>query len=315
MEGLPKVLMTDVVRSTHQGDSHGGAYLVDLETGTHERVLNWNTAEISWKGRGADRGLRGIAFHGDEIFIAASDEVFVFDRGFGIVRSHRNPFLSHCHEIWLEDGTLYLTSTGYDSVLEMDIATGRFVAGWWLDADMRRGESLSMSLRRFDPENPDGVVPERRDVLHINSVSRHDGMTLFSGVRLPGLMAIRDGRLGRFAQIRPGSHNAQAFGDDGVIYNATGHDALVIADAKGFDRRILRFPRYPEGELLNADLPEDHARQGFGRGLCFRDGLIIVGSSPATVSVYEAETGRMIRSVNITMDVRHCPHGLEIWPF
>lgn len=314
MDGLPTVLVTDVVRSTHQGDSHGGAYLVDLETGTHERVLDWNTTEISWEGRGADRGLRGIAFDRDEIYIAAADEVFVFDRSFEIVRSHTNPYLAHCHEIWLDGGTLYLTSTGYDSVLEMDTATGRFVAGWWLDADLRPGEAFSMTLRRFDPENPGDVVPALRDVLHINSVSKRDGATLVSGVRLPGLMAIREGRLGRYAPIRPGTHNAQAFGD-GVIYNATGHDALVIADAKGLDRRILRHPRYPEHELLNADLPEDHARQGFGRGLCFTDGLIIVGSSPTTITAFDAETGRVVRSVNVTMDVRHCPHGLEVWPF
>ncbi|MBZ0173264.1 MAG: hypothetical protein K8E66_12845, partial [Phycisphaerales bacterium] len=74
MPGLPTVLVTDVVRSTRQGDSHGGAYLVNLATGGLERVLDWNTIDISWAGRGADRGLRGIAFLGEEILIAAADE-------------------------------------------------------------------------------------------------------------------------------------------------------------------------------------------------------------------------------------------------
>ena len=59
---LPKVLMTDVIRSTQQGDSHGGAYLIDLQAGSFEQVLDWNTVEIDWAGRGMGRGLRGDLF-------------------------------------------------------------------------------------------------------------------------------------------------------------------------------------------------------------------------------------------------------------
>jgi hypothetical protein len=72
---LPIVVLSSVIRSAHQGESHGGVYLVDMASGQVEQVLDWNRAEIDWEGRGGDRGLRGIAFHGDRLFLAASDEI------------------------------------------------------------------------------------------------------------------------------------------------------------------------------------------------------------------------------------------------
>ena len=45
------------------------------------------------------------------------------------------------------------------------------------------------------------------------------------------------------------------------------------------------------------------------------DGLIVGGSSPATITVYDIDDERIVRSVNITMDVRNAVHGLEVWPY
>src|SRR5215210_6469 len=129
MERLPNVIASSVVRSTHQGESHGGVYLIDLETEAIEQVIDWNDCSINWEGRGADRGLRGIAFHQDEVYLAASDEIFVYTREFDLKRSIQNKYLKHCHETYITDGRLYLTSTGYDSILEYDIPSRSFVGG------------------------------------------------------------------------------------------------------------------------------------------------------------------------------------------
>ena len=88
---LPRMIATSVVRATNQGESHGGVYLVDLLGGSFEQVIDWNEASISWEGRGADRGLRGIAFHEDLVLLAASDEIFVYDTEFRLVGSHPQP--------------------------------------------------------------------------------------------------------------------------------------------------------------------------------------------------------------------------------
>ena len=74
---LPKLIATSVVRGSQQGESHGGVFTVDFEAQDGAQHVDWNAADIDWEGRGADRGLRGIAFDGDDIYIAATDELFV----------------------------------------------------------------------------------------------------------------------------------------------------------------------------------------------------------------------------------------------
>lgn len=78
------------------------------------------TSEIDFEGRGADRGLRGIACNDDDIFIAASDELLCYDGGFTIKSSYRNRYLKHCHEIARKNRHIFMTSTGFDSLLVFD---------------------------------------------------------------------------------------------------------------------------------------------------------------------------------------------------
>ena len=83
---LPKLIATSVVRGSQQGESHGGVFTIDFEQQEAAQRVDWNTDDIDWEGRGADRGLRGIAFDGDDIYIAASDELFVYDLVFRFIK-------------------------------------------------------------------------------------------------------------------------------------------------------------------------------------------------------------------------------------
>jgi len=94
---MTTLIATSVVRGTRQGESHGGVYLINLEQQKVVQTIDWNNADIDWQGRGWDRGLRGIAFDGDKVFIAASDELFVYTPEFEKIASYRNPYLKHCH--------------------------------------------------------------------------------------------------------------------------------------------------------------------------------------------------------------------------
>src|SRR5918911_1044784 len=130
MERLPKIIASTVVRSAHQGENHGGVYIIDLHTEEIEQVVRYDEPSISWEGRGGPRGLRGIAFYEDEIYLAASDEIFVYSKDFRLVRSIQNEYLRHCHETYITDSTLYITSTSRDSVLEYDLRARSFVKGY-----------------------------------------------------------------------------------------------------------------------------------------------------------------------------------------
>ena len=66
---LPKLIATSVVRGSVQGESHGGIYTVDFDKKEAEQHVDWNTSDIDFEGRGADRGLRGICFHDEDIYI------------------------------------------------------------------------------------------------------------------------------------------------------------------------------------------------------------------------------------------------------
>jgi hypothetical protein len=310
---LPKVLMTDVIRSTQQGDSHGGAYLIDLESGEHEQVLDWNRVDIDWEGRGMGRGLRGICFVGDEIYIAASDELFVFDRSWNIVRSLKNRFLHHCHEISYDgEQYIYLTSTSFDSVLRFDTQSGGFDRAWWFGVG-----NGAVGGKMYDPNGEQG--PPHADTLHLNQVFVQDGVVYVSALLL-GMMWTVDpgsGQVSMHAKIPVKTHNCQPTGSGLVLMNSTGEDCVAIADRRGKIMKRFAYPLYNESDLGNAGIGEDFARQGFGRGLCVHEdgAMVIAGSSPGTVSAFDRKTGEMVASVNVSMDIRNAPHGIEVWPW
>lgn len=315
---LPTVLMTDVVRSSKQGDSHGGAYLIDLDTSTFEQVLDWDRAEINWEGRGQGRGLRGICFVGDEIYIAASDELFVFDQEFNILRSFRCDYLHHCHEIAFDGAQyIYLSATSYDSVLRFDIESQRFDCGWWMRTVEREYDGKlikALDAVAYDPNEPGGA--HEGDTLHINNVCVAGKVPLFSGLSMNLLVAIQEGQTKPFALVPPTTHNCQPLGK-GVVMNSTGQDAIIMTDRQARLIKKFAYPVYDESTLTHTDVPDDYARQGFGRGLCVdhENRLVIAGSSPGTVSAFSVQSESMVSSVQVSNDLRNAPHGLEIWPY
>jgi hypothetical protein len=319
---LPTVIASSVVRATHKGESHGGVYLVDMAGGSVDQVLDWDESSIDWEGRGGDRGLRGIAFHGERVLLAASDEIFIFDRRFNRLGSIRNPYLRHCHEIFVSGDRLFMTSTGFDSVLEYDLAAGRFVkgyrlrlAGLWRLRRIRRRLGLNPQPRfaTFDPDSGGGPTPG--DTCHINNVFFEDGALYMTGRGLRNVWQVQGERCSPFARIPYGSHNARPF-REGVLLNHTETDRIVYVSRKGRVRRSFPLVHYEPEHLLHSDLTRELARQAFGRGLAVvNDALIVGGSSPATLTAYRFDPPRVLKSINVTMDVRNAVHGLEVWPY
>lgn len=307
MRHPPRLLVSSVVRGSRQGDSHGGLYLVDMASVRFEQVLDWNTCDINWEGRGADRGLRGIAFHGDGIFVAASDELFRFDQEFHITSSWRNPYLKHCHEICIFDGHLYLTSTGFDSLLRFDLAMQRFDSGIHLFAN-----GTALGARVFDPHAADG--PATGISFHINNVYVDPTGIHFSGRKLNALVRLNSKGLTALARLPQGTHNARPF-RDGVLFNNTEADTLDYLTPL---RHIaIPVPRFDDASLVNAMMDETGlARQAFGRGLCILDEThVAAGSSPTTIAIHDLASQRITHQITLTRDVRNAAHGLALWPY
>lgn len=328
---LPKVISTSVIRSSHQGESHGGVYIVDLESGKFKQVIDWNDSSINWEGRGADRGLRGIAFYNDHVYLAASDEIFVYTKEFKKVKSIKNKYLKHCHEIYINNHKLYLTSTGFDSILVYDLKAESFIKGYNLKYSNSvlkilkimkalKGDWINNIIPEFKPKikifNPNEIFgPEQNGFLHINNVFFYKDSIYLSGTKINLLIKIDQGTPSSVIRLPFGTHNVQKF-EDGYIFNHTASNHVVYVDKNGKDKEAYQIKKYDYNELTHTDLPKDHARPSFGRGLCITDnGLIIGGSSPATISAYKQGQTSPLKTINITSDVRNAIHGLEIWPF
>jgi len=149
---FPKIIATTAIRSTYKGESHGGAYIVDLENEEYKQVIDWNKANIDCSGRGVDRGLRGIVFYDGNIYIAESDEIFMYNQNFKLINSYINRYLKHCHEIFIINSKLYSTSTGYNSILEFDLVSEKFVYGYYINFS-----GIKSRLNKFI--NPKGRIP------------------------------------------------------------------------------------------------------------------------------------------------------------
>lgn len=301
------LIATSVVRGSQQGESHGGVYLVNLDNGEIAQTVDWNTMDIDWQGRGWDRGLRGVAFDGDRIYIAASDELFVFDRHFTRLASYRSPYLKHCHEISRFERRLYLTSTGFDTVLGFDLDQLRFSWGLHIGRD-----NNGYTGATFDPAGSGG--PQPSNSLHINNVCALEGGLYFSGLRTLGLLKF-DGRKVRMIVTLPrGVHNAQPFGK-GVLFNDS--DANVVRFELPDRHQHFPVPSYEPDELTHTELDDQRiARQSFGRGLCVvADNIIAAGSSPSTIALHNLDNGETIARYTLSRDIRNAIHGLEVWPF
>ena len=309
MKSLPKLLATSVVRGSQQGESHGGIYLVDFEKQIAELMVDWDDSGIDFTGRGWDRGLRGIEFSGGEIFIAASDEIFVYDLEFKVKRSYKNLFLKHAHEINKHENLLFVTSTGYDSILVFDLDRDEFTRGIHLRKTQKGWKS-----QLFDPQTEDG--PQMANNLHLNNIRCSKKGLFTSGLRTDALIHLdSDLNANEYCSLPQGTHNARPF-RKGVIFNDTQSDCVRAVSREGEETNLV-IPRYEDDELTHTDLDDSRiARQGFARGLClFDQNLIAVGSSPSTISLFDLEQKARIGSVNLSMDIRNAIHGLEVWPY
>lgn len=306
---LPKFIATSVVRGSQQDNSHGGVYTIDFETQTGEQHVDWDTSEIDFNGRGAERGLRGITFDGDDIYIAAGDELFRFDRNFELSESFRCRYLKNCHEIVRKDRRIFLTSAAFDSLLVFNLDSKEFDWGFRLQKPYEQWNGFV-----FDPRIKNG--PRAENDFHINAVHVDDSGIYLSGLNTDALLHLnREFTVSEYCSLPSGSYNGRPW-KGGVLFNDTASDCVRYVPRKG-QQQAFKITTYEEAVIEFAGIDDpDIARQGFGRGLCVVDDrFIAAGSSPSTVTLYDVAAGIPVGSVNLSMDIRNTIHGLEVWPF
>jgi hypothetical protein len=306
---MTKLLATSVVRGSQQGHSHGGLFLIDLETQEIEQKLDWNTLDIDWQGRGWDRGLRGMAIDQDTLYVVASDELFAYDTNFKQIASWKNPYLKHCHEITVYKGSLFITSTGFDSILAFDLKNKVFHWAMHIKTD-----GFNFAPVIYDPNGEEGPLPLNK--LHINNIHCDDNGMFIAGLNSDGLLHFNGKEVNMSVTLPAGTHNAQPF-RNGVLFNDTKANAVRYVSKDEQEDVHFAVPQFSPEQLTGLDLDQSNiARAGFGRGLCMiDDDIIAAGSSPSTIALHDLKQKITGAKVTLTLDVRHAIHGLLVWPY
>lgn len=302
-----KLLATSVVRGSHPLRSQGGVYLIDLEQQSVIQAVDWNKSNIDWRGRGWDRGFRGIAFDKETIFFAAGDELFAYSSDFHRIKSWRNRYLKHCDEIVVHERSLFLASTGFDSILAFDLDTHEF--NWAMQV---KEKDFHFQASIFNPKLDDG--PLMLNKLHINNVYCDSNGMYLSGLHTGGMLHFNGKTVSMSAELPPGSHNARPF-RDGVLFNDSAANVLRYSGrTTDAEDRALAPPVYAAKDLLHVN--DEGLEPGYARGLCVLSNSVVAGgSSPSTVSLYDLAANCRLLSVNLTMDLRNAIYGLALWPY
>src|SRR5918994_203547 len=115
LEKLPKVIASTVVRSAYEGESHGGVYIVDLETEEVEQVLEYDL-HTRWFVRGYYASYRGLVrylnmrgYRGERTFGAPIPRLRIYDPNGDEGPAHSNTF--HLNSVFYENGVLFVAGT------------------------------------------------------------------------------------------------------------------------------------------------------------------------------------------------------------
>jgi len=306
---MTKLIATSVVRGSEKGESHGGVFLVDLEGQDVRQVMDFESTDIASEGRDRDRGLRGIAVDGETVYFVASDTLLAFTPNFKLIGSWRCPYLKNAHEMSIHERRLYITSTGYDSILAFELDDKKFV--WALHIDLDR---FTFSGSTYDPMGDDG--PLLLNKLQLNNVHTNENGMYISGLKSGGLLHFNGEAINMSVTLPEGARNAQPY-RDGVLFNDSEADAVRYASRSGEEDRALKVPTFDPAAIEQKASDESSVvRQGFARGLCqINERIVAAGSSPSTISLHDMQESKTLLSVNLSNDTRNAIHGLEVWPF
>ena len=307
---MPKLLATTIVNDAQSGESHGGAFMLDLEAQTIDKVIHWDKTDIEWFGHEGSRGLRGIEFDGERVYIAAGDELLAFSPGFEPLGCWRNPYLKNCHGISIYQRNLFLASSDLNSILAFDLDEQKFHWAIHIDA-----EQFNYKARIYDPAADDG--PLALNKLQIEKVYASGRGMHISGGNTGGILHFNGQEIRMSVELPEGSHDAR-FYRNGVVFNDSRDGVLRFTDAgEGKEDRAMRVPLFDAADHLRADpVATRIMKPGYARGLCIiSDTVVAGGSSPSTISVYDLAANKKVLSTTFSKDPRSTIHSIALWPF
>jgi len=321
-----KIICSTVVRAAKQGDTHGGLYVIDVDT---EEILHhqpYTDDFVNDNERGGERGLRGIVVLDDRIVVADSGGLIELDKEtYKITKRLRDDqIFKSIHEICYFDDNIWVTSTAYDAIAKIDLDF-RLSGFWEVIGENKSDYKALIGLREINP----GEAPEE-DNFHINSISANNKRLVFGGLithlydfetmnvvnPMPIINGSKSFQHNFYEYPEFYAVNLTTFGYLGLIHSDDSVHTMPNSfnnESTGIERTLLRtrFLVLPKAKKVKY-YADDIAKSNWNRGLARHGDLLFVGSSPARIIVLNMKDGKIEKIIQLEEDIRHCIHGLEI---
>ena len=306
---MHRILATTVIHDAQLGERHGAAYLVDLDHQSVNRVIDHRDQEIEWQGSEGGRGLRGVAFHDNDIFIAAGNHLLQYDRRFQAVNSWSNAYLLDPRGLFVHDGTLFVVSSGNDCIIGFDLETHEFRWALHVVSDGKRFKAVT-----FDPRSNDGPLAINK--LRLRSVTVDESGMRFLGLQSGGLLYFNGKTITMSVELPEGSSDAMLL-RNGALFTDSRAGALRFADRKNPQMdRVMKTPFFQQQD--HQELDDDVTRatkSGYVRGLCLLgENAAAVGTSPAGLIVFDLSNEERLLATTFSQDAKQSINCLALWP-
>lgn len=282
--------------------------MIDLAKQEVTQAINYKTDDIEWFGEEGGRGLRGIAFDGETVYIAASNRLLKYDKRFKLIDSWQHPYLANAFGICIHQRILFIACAGNDCILAFDLDEKKF--HWAMHV---QSEHFQFRPAIFDPQGSDGPIPINK--LQLRTIWCDEGGMYFSGHNTGGLLHFNGHEIKMRAELPRGAQDAQPF-RKGIIFNDSHAGVLrYCGDNDGSEDRALQVPFFNESDHSHMDSVETHMlKRGYGRGLCtLSEKIVAGGSTPAGVSVYDLRNNKKLASIWFTKNVRLAVNSVQVW--
>lgn len=305
-----KIICTTVVRAAQQGQTHGGLYVIDVESGEIIYHKPLGSDFVNYNERGGERGLRGIAVLDDRIIVAGATGLMELDRDtYEVVKKVENPeAFQSIHEICVHNNSVWVTSTGRNCIVKTDLDFN-IEKIWEYEAEyfddyQRILSSKEVTCEEVVCNSTSSCMYKKTDENHINSISSFNGRVVFSAAlsdlyEVETLEVVSPRTCGGF------THNFYEYPDMIISNKTTLRHIKILKDGEEILMPV------PESRT-EAKSIDKIAENNWNRGLARKDDLLFIGSSPARILVFNLESLRYEKEIKLETDIRHCIHGLEL---
>ena len=307
---MTRILATTVIHDRQIGQSHGSAYLVDLQRKSVHRVIDYKAHDIEWLGREGGRGLRGVAHHDDSLFLTAGDQLLEYGFDFKPRQSWRCDALLDARGLAVHGDTLFVISAGNDCVLGFDLEAREFRWAMHVVSDVSRFKATT-----FDPLSS-ADAPLAINKLELRTIQADEAGLRVHGLNSNGLLYFNGKTVTMSVELPEGANDGRLF-KSGVLFNDSRAGALRYASRKeSAHDRVMSIPFFDPSQ--QHELDDDEARatmRGYARGLCILgDNVAVVGTTPAGILLFDIEKAERLATIVINRDVDEAINSIAALP-